>query len=43
MAAVIYSLCAITAALCAWLLVRAYLRTRSGLLLWSSMSFAVLH
>lgn len=40
MAAVIYSLCAITGALCAWLLVRAYLRTRSSLLLWSSICFA---
>jgi hypothetical protein len=40
MAAVIYSLCAITSALCAWLLIRAYLRTRSRLLLWSSICFA---
>jgi len=40
MAAVIYSLCAVTGALCAWLLVRAYLRTRSRLLLWSSICFA---
>jgi len=40
MAAVIYSLCAITSALCAWLLVRAYLRTSSRLLLWSSICFA---
>ena len=40
MAAAIYSLCAITGALCAWLLVRAYLRTRSRLLLWSSICFA---
>lgn len=40
MAAVIYSLCAITCALCAWLLIRAYLSTRSRLLLWSSVCFA---
>jgi hypothetical protein len=39
MAAVIYSLCAITSALCACLLSRAYLRTRSRLLLWSSICF----
>jgi hypothetical protein len=40
MAALIYSLCAITGALCAWLLTRAYLRSRSRLLLWSSICFA---
>jgi hypothetical protein len=41
MAAVVYSLCAITSALCAWLLVRAYFSNRkSRLLLWSSISFA---
>ena len=40
MAAAVYSLCAITGALCAWLLIRAYLRSRSRLLLWSSICFA---
>lgn len=40
MAAAIYSLCAITSALCAWLLVRAYLSTSSRLLLWSAICFA---
>jgi uncharacterized protein DUF5985 len=40
MAAVVYSLCAITGALCACLLTRAYLRSRSRLLLWSSICFA---
>ncbi|WGS23040.1 DUF5985 family protein [Bradyrhizobium sp. ISRA463] len=40
MAAVIYSLCAITGALCTWLLVRAHLRTHSRLLLWSSICFS---
>jgi len=39
MAAVIYTLCAITSVLCAGLLIRAYLDTRSRLLLWSSISF----
>ncbi|MET4804806.1 DUF5985 family protein, partial [Bradyrhizobium sp. LB11.1] len=39
MAAVIYSLCAITSALSAGLLIRAFLRTRSRLLLWSSICF----
>jgi hypothetical protein len=40
MAAVIYSLCTITSALCGWLLIRSYLHTRSRLLLWSSLCFA---
>ncbi|MDN4984070.1 hypothetical protein KUL72_11490 [Bradyrhizobium arachidis] len=40
MAAAIYSLCAITSALCAWLLIRAYRATTSRLLLWSSICFA---
>ncbi len=39
-AAVIYSLCAITSALCSCLLVRARLRTHSRLLLSSSICFA---
>lgn len=40
MAAVIYSLCALTALLCAWLLLQAYRRTRYRLLLWSGLCFA---
>lgn len=40
MAAVIYSLCAITSGFCAWLLVRAYVGSRSKLLLWSAICFA---
>ena len=40
MATAIYSLCAITSAVCAYLLSRAYWRTRSKLLLWSAMCFA---
>ncbi|MBU6463596.1 MAG: hypothetical protein KGL35_27600 [Bradyrhizobium sp.] len=40
MAAVIYTLCGITSGFCAWLLVRAYIDTRSRLLLWSAVCFA---
>lgn len=40
MAAVIYTLCAITSGFCAWLLVRAYIGNRSRLLLWSAFCFA---
>lgn len=40
MAAVIYTLCAITSGFCAWLLVRAYISNRSRLLLWSAFCFA---
>lgn len=39
MAQAIYSLCALTALLCAWLLLRAYARTRFRLLLWSGLCF----
>ena len=39
MADLIYTLCAITSALCAWLLAKAYRTTRSKLLLWSSIAF----
>jgi hypothetical protein len=38
-AGVIYSLCAITALLCAWLLLRAYSRSRYRLLLWGGLCF----
>jgi hypothetical protein len=38
--AVIYSLCALTALLCAVLLLRAYVRTRTRLLFWSGLCFA---
>jgi hypothetical protein len=38
-AGVIYSLCAITALLCAWLLLRAYRRSRYRLLLWGGICF----
>jgi hydrogenase/urease accessory protein HupE len=40
MAEIIYSLCAITSGLCAWLLAAAYRTTKSRLLLWSSIAFA---
>jgi len=35
----VYVLCALTSFTCAWLLLRGYGRTRSRLLLWSSLSF----
>ena len=40
MALVIYSLCAATSAVCAYLLSAAYLRSRYRLLLWSAICFA---
>ena len=39
MGEVVYILCAVTSLACAVLLVRAYLRSRSPLLLWSSVCF----
>ena len=39
MSAVIYSLCALTALLCAILLLRAYTRTRTRMLFWSGLCF----
>lgn len=40
MAATIYSLCALTAAVCTYLLLQAYRRGRYRLLLWSGLCFA---
>ena len=40
--AVIYLLCLLTSAVCAWLLVSAYLRRRQSLLLWSAVCFTLL-
>jgi hypothetical protein len=40
MAAVIYGLCALTAAWCTYLLLQAYRRGRYRLLLWSGICFA---
>jgi hypothetical protein len=37
---VVYLLCALTSFACAWLLLRGYRRSRTRLLLWSSLSFA---
>ena len=39
MGEVVYILCAVTSLACAVLLVRAYLKSRSPLLLWSSVCF----
>jgi hypothetical protein len=39
MAETIYALCALTAFLCAWLLLRAYGRTKNRLLFWSGLCF----
>jgi hypothetical protein len=39
MAAVIYTLCAAAATICAWLLLRAWFRGRYRLLLWSGLCF----
>jgi len=36
---IIYGLCAMTAFLCAWLLLQAYRRSRYRLLLWSGLCF----
>ena len=38
----VYLLCFITSATCAWLLMRSYLRTRSGMLFWSAFCFVLL-
>jgi hypothetical protein len=42
MPALVYTLCFITSALCAGLLLVSYLRTRARLLLWSAISFVCL-
>jgi hypothetical protein len=41
-ATMVYLLCMVTSAVCAGLLVRAYLRTRTRLLLWTAISFVCL-
>ncbi|OQW33430.1 MAG: hypothetical protein A4E19_03250 [Nitrospira sp. SG-bin1] len=41
MASFIYALCALTAGLCAWLLLRAYRGTRYRLLFWSGLYFII--
>ena len=40
MAALVYGLCALTAVLCAWLLLSAYRRSGYRLLLWSGLCFS---
>jgi hypothetical protein len=39
MANLVYTLCAVTSIVCAALLIQGFLRTRSRLLLWSSLCF----
>jgi len=39
MAEAVYLLCALTSAACAFLLLRSYFRSRSRLLVWSSLAF----
>ncbi len=41
MATLIYSLCAMTAVLCAWLLLQAYGRSSNRLLFWSGLFFVI--
>ena len=38
---VVYGLCALTASLCGWLLLRAYLTRRNALLFWIAVFFAI--
>lgn len=40
--AIVYLLCLVTSMVCAALLVRSYLRTRTRLLLWSALCFVLL-
>jgi hypothetical protein len=40
--AIVYLLCLLTSTGCAWLLGRSYLRSRTPLLLWSSLCFILL-
>lgn len=41
-AAAVYILCFLTSSACAWLLGRSYARSKTRLLLWSSVSFVLL-
>jgi hypothetical protein len=40
--AAVYVLCFVTSAICAWLLMRGYRRSKARLLLWSALCFALL-
>jgi hypothetical protein len=42
MPTLVYSLCFLTSAICAALLFRSYIRTRTRLLLWSALAFVCL-
>jgi len=42
LAPTIYALCLLSSAICAWLLIRSYARTRTRLLLWSAACFVLL-
>lgn len=42
LAPAVYALCLVTSAVCAWLLVKSYLRNRTRLLLWSAACFVLL-
>lgn len=38
----VFALCTVTSGLCAWLLARAFARTRARLLVWSALCFLLL-
>lgn len=40
MAKLVFLLCALTSFACTWMLLRAYLRSRARLLMWSALCFA---
>jgi hypothetical protein len=42
LAPTVYTLCLLTSAVCAWLLIRSYYRNRTRLLLWSAICFFLL-
>jgi hypothetical protein len=42
LAPTIYTLCLLSSAACAWLLIRSFARTRTRLLLWSAACFVLL-
>jgi Family of unknown function (DUF5985) len=42
MAPTIYTLCLLSSAACAWLLIRSFTRTRTRLLLWAAACFVLL-
>lgn len=42
LAPIIYTLCLLSSGLCAWLLIRSYIRTHTRLLLWSAACFVLL-